>query len=317
VPDASRAVTGPAGPRYPTNQQVATRLDEVASLLHQQGANPFRAEAYRRAADRVRSLALPVEELLEKEGDEGLEALGGIGPGLARAIHELVRTGRLAVLDRLRGEADPITALTSVPGIGQATADKLVHEYGIGTLEDLEVAAHDGRLAKVRGFGEKRIAAIRDTLAARLGRLRRPVEGSSAAAPSVAELLDVDAEYREKAAAGRLTRIAPRRFNPTRTAWLPLLHTTRGDRHYTVAFSNTPRAHRLGRTHDWVVVYCDGARGERQYTIVSADTSLLRGRRVVRGRERECDEYYLERARAAEKLRDAGETPEQLELVGA
>jgi hypothetical protein len=47
------------------------------------------------------------------------------------------------------------------------------------------------------------------------------------------ELLDVDREYREKAAAGQLRSIAPRRFNPSGEAWLPVLHTQRRERHYT------------------------------------------------------------------------------------
>jgi hypothetical protein len=163
-------------------------------------------------------------------------------------------------------------------------------------LEELEAAAHDGRLATVAGLGEKRVAGIRDSLAGRLARLRPPGE-PPADEPPVGELLDVDREYRTAAAAGRLPRIAPRRFNPERRAWLPVLHTERGSRHYTALFSNTARAHELGRTRDWVVLYVDGGRGERQYTVVTARRGALEGRRVVRGREPECLEYY--RARGA------------------
>ena len=56
----------------------------------------------------------------------------------------------------------------------------------------------------------------------------------------------MDREYREQADAGKLPRIAPRRFNPSRAAWLPVLHTRRGQRAYTALFSNTARAHRAG-----------------------------------------------------------------------
>jgi hypothetical protein len=42
--------------------------------------------------------------------------------------------------------------------------------------------------------------------------------------PSVGELLDVDREYRDKAAVGQLPRIAPRRFNPSGESWLPHGH---------------------------------------------------------------------------------------------
>jgi putative hydrolase len=66
-----------------------------------------------------------------------------------------------------------------------------------------------------------------------------------------------------------------------------VLHTQRGARHYTALFSNTPRAHRLGTTRDWVVVYLDGPQ-EGQWTVVTARGGPLAGERVVRGREAAC-----------------------------
>jgi hypothetical protein len=193
------------------------------------------------------------------------------------------------MLERLRGESEPTKLLASVPGIGRALADRLYHDLGIETLEDLEAAAHDGRLQHVLGFGPKRLAGIRDSLAHRLQRVKPPPV-TSHRAPSVSELLDVDREYREKAAAGELVTIAPRRFNPTRVAWLPILHTTRGRRHYTALFSNTALAHRLNRTDDWVVIYWDDGLGERQCTVVTADRGSLAEHRVVRGREAELEQ---------------------------
>jgi putative hydrolase len=90
-------------------------------------------------------------------------------------------------------------------------------------------------------------------------------------------------------------------MNPLHRAWLPILHTRRGSRHYTALFSNTPRAHQLGRTRDWVVVYFghDGDRG--QHTIVTELTGPLQGQRVVRGREAECAEYYAREAAAQQR----------------
>jgi hypothetical protein len=108
----------------------------------------------------------------------------------------------------------------------------------------------------------------------------------------VAELLGVDAEYRTRAAQGELRRIAPRRLNPTGEAWLPVLHTARGGRHYTALFSNTPRAHEMGRTRDWVVLYYDDGTGERQATVITAQWGPLLGRRIVRGRELDCAAYH-------------------------
>ena len=105
----------------------------------------------------------------------------------------------------------------------------------------------------------------------------------------VDEILDIDREYRRKAAAGELPLIAPRHFNASGEHWLPVLHATRGSRRYTALFSNTERAHRLGRTHDWVVVYVRSNGDEqRQYTVITATRGVLRGHRVVVGHEREC-----------------------------
>ena len=273
--------------RASLNEDIAGRLEEIARLLDAQGANPFRVRAYRRAADTVRRLPRPASEILEQQGLEGLQSLPGIGESIARAIRDLLAHGRSAMLERLRGESDPTKVLASVPGIGRVGADKLHHDLGIETLEDLEAAAHDGRLDELAGFGQKRLAGIRDSLAHRLARVRPPARSEDQSAPSTEEILDVDREYREKAATGRLVKIAPRRFNPERVAWLPILHTERGPRHYTALFSNTERAHRLGRTDDWVVIYWDEGRGERQCTVITSERGPLKGRRIVRGRESE------------------------------
>ena len=220
------------------NSLVANRLDEVAQILEQQGANLFRVGAYRRAATMLRGLQEPIEQIVKTEGLAGLEKLPGIGETLARFIHQLVMTGQLPMLDRLRGESDPIALLRTVPGIGRVLAEKLHDDLGIETLEELEIAAHDGRLEKIAGLGSKRIAGIRDSLATRLGRVRIQHARVGANEPPISEILNVDAEYRRRAAREELPKIAPRRFNPEHKRWLPVLHTVRRERHFTALFSN-------------------------------------------------------------------------------
>jgi DNA polymerase (family 10) len=268
------------------NDDIADRLEEVARLLASQRAGPFRVRAYERAARTLRQLQRPVSEIFEQQGIEGLQSLPGVGVTIARAIRELIVRGRLPMLDRLRGESDPVHLLASVPGIGRTLADRLYYDLGVETLEDLEAAAHDGRLTRLLGFGPKRLAGITDSVAHRLERVRPPAT-PAATRPTVKELLDVDREYREKAAAGTLVKIAPRRMNRSHVAWLPILHTARGRRQYTVLFSNTALAHRLHRTDDWVVIYWDGRDGEQQCTVMTVDRGTPHARRVVRGRERE------------------------------
>ena len=272
--------------RAAVNAAVAEKLDEVAALLSSQGANPFRVRAYRQGAEALRQLGTPVSDVLARGGLPALERLPGIGESLARTIRDVLSFGYSPMLARLRGDADPVRLMTSVPGIGRRLASKIHDDLHLETLEDLEAAAHDGRLARLPGFGPKRLAGIRAVLAQRLGRVRVPAQEDGR--PTIDELLDVDREYRSAAAAGRLPTIAPRRFNPARRRWLPVLHTRRGARHYTALFSNTAQAHRLDKTDDWVVIYGDRGGADGQWTVVTARGGPLRGRRVVRGRELEC-----------------------------
>jgi hypothetical protein len=159
------------------------------------------------------------------------------------------------------------------------------------------MAAYDGRLERVTGFGPRRTQMVRAALAERLGRPRLRQMRQIKPRPPVSVLLDVDREYREKARSGELRRIAPKRFNPTGEAWLPILHTGRGRWEFTALYSNTPLAHELGRTKDWVVIYYrTESSPEGQCTVVTETRGPLTGWRVVRGREEECGALGLQPA---------------------
>jgi putative hydrolase len=280
---------GPIG-----NAEVASALKEAAGLLESQAQNRFRVAAYRLAARTIERLRRPVHEIFDEQGLEGLKTLPAIGESLAQSIAELLSRGRWRRLERLRQESREADALTSLPGIGAELAERIRVDLGVETLEDLEKAAFDGRLRRVPGIGSKRIRAIRESLAVRLhyGKTKRPgTRPPIDAPPPVSELLELDREYRERAARDRLPRIAPRRFNPAHAAWLPVMQSDHGLRRYRVLYSNTPRAHDASSAPDWVVIYRDdGASG--QWTVITARYGPLRGRRVVRGRERECRKYY-------------------------
>ena len=224
------------------NARIARIFEEVAALLAEQGASPYRVRAWHDAAATIADLPRELTDVFRDHGRVGLEALPHIGRHLSAVIIELVRTGHAAILDRLRGE---------------------VHGADLPLAPDVEPGpppAHHGLTP-----------------------------------PPVALLLAVDARYRAAATADHLPRIAPRRHNPDGAAWLPVLHDERDGWVWTALFSNTARAHELGHTHDWVVVYYhhpdDGDEGHA--TVVTEHRGPWRGHRVVRGREGECAIHAL------------------------
>lgn len=277
-----------------SNKVIADRLLEYADVLEQQQANRFRVTAYQRAADTIAGLKEEVSQVYESGGTEALVALPNIGKGIASAIVELVKTGRWTRLERLRGALDPEKLFQTVSSIGPTLAQRIHDELGVDTLEELELAAHDGRLLGVSGIDRGRAQIIRSALDAMLARPRAAFHLDSATGPAVATILEVDREYRDKAARGELPTIAPRRFNPERITWLPVLHTRHDKWHFTALFSNTARAHQLDRTRDWVVIYFyNDHHEEGQHTVVTETHGPLKGERVVRGRELECRDLHL------------------------
>lgn len=284
-------------PDLTENHRIASRLRDYAELLEMQGEDGFRVRAYRRAADEIDRLTTPLGKILADGGTDALEDLKAIGRGIAAAIAEMLRTGRWRQLERVKGETAPEALFGTIPGIGPTLAHRLAGDLDAETLEDLEHALRLGNV-KVEGIGPRRREAILTALGTRLGRMRRRGRFGSAGAsaptePPVSLLLEADALYREKAAAGDLRQIAPKRFNPTGEAWLPILHASRDGWHLTILFSNTARAHELDRIRDWVVIYFhEDDNPDAQRTVVTERQGPLAGRRVVRGREDECLAYY-------------------------
>jgi putative hydrolase len=283
-------------PKFKTNQEVSKLLQEMANLLEQQHANPFRVAAYHQAAETINQLDISVNEIVANKGFEGLLALPHIGEGIGRSIYEYVATERMSRLEDLRGESHPEILFQSVPGIGPRLAERIHHELHINTLETLEQAVHNGKLAALPGIGPRKIAAIEASLEKILGKpnIRALSHGKM---PGIETLLKIDNEYRHAVAANLLPKISPKRFNPKNEPWLPIMHKSKDHWHFTVLFSNTARAHKLKKTDDWVIIYFyDEFHNEGQNTVVTETHGPLINRRVVRGHELECQAYYQEQS---------------------
>jgi DNA polymerase (family 10) len=147
-----------------TNAAIAAALDDVGDLLELRGSNRFQVRAYRTAARNVESLTRSVEEMVRAGEDPS--SLPGIGAKMSAHLRELVETGTLAILEEL-GRSLPrgLIELTRIPGLGPKRALLLAQELGVGSVEELEGALKDGRVAGVSGFGAKSAAKLLDAIA--------------------------------------------------------------------------------------------------------------------------------------------------------
>ncbi len=134
------------------NQDIAKAFNEIADLLEIKGENPFRIRAYRRAAQNIESLGRDIADMSEDE----MIRIPGIGKDLAGKIREFVEKGRIERLEELRKEVSPgLTEIMTVPGVGPKTAKVIFEELGISNIEELEVAARQGRLQGLPGIKRK------------------------------------------------------------------------------------------------------------------------------------------------------------------
>jgi hypothetical protein len=216
-----------------------------------------------------------IAALLERIAD--LLDAGGENPFRIRSYRTAaasVRSARSPLAKLV--EAKGVESLSGVKGVGEKLAGLISEFVETGEVELLRTLEKETPAEKQKEVEERKADHA----------FAKPVN------LPVSTILEIDEEYRKKASAGKLKRIAPRQLNPEKKAWLPILVREHEGFKFTVMFSNTATAHKLGKTGDWVVVYYAKGKGENQCTVVTESRGTLKGKRVIRGREKECERHY-------------------------
>ena len=135
-----------------SNKEVALVFFEIADLLELQGV-PFKPRIYRKAAQQIETLDRPIE-VLSKEGK--LREIPGIGEAIAKKIEELVETGGLGYLEKLRGQIPGgLTKLMQIPTLGPKTVSLLYKKLRIDSIEKLKKACEEHKIAPIKGMGTR------------------------------------------------------------------------------------------------------------------------------------------------------------------
>jgi DNA polymerase (family 10) len=169
------------------NVSIARIFSDIGDLLEIKGTNPFKIRAYRNVADILGHMAERVADLT----DADIRSIPGIGKDLAAKIRELADTGGLAYFDALRQEFPAsILDMLRLQGVGPKTVGLLYSELGIETLDELEAAASDGRLRRLKGMGAKKEQLLLRSLAEHRSRVGRHLVGrADAVATRLADYL--------------------------------------------------------------------------------------------------------------------------------
>lgn len=135
------------------NALVASVLRELSDFTEVEDDQPYRARAYRRAAQTIESLPDDIETI-STEGR--LQDLPGVGENIERKIVEILKTGKLETLERLK-QSNPVdvSSLLRLEGVGPKTVKSLYKDLKIKNLDDLKSAVNDGRLVNFKGLGAK------------------------------------------------------------------------------------------------------------------------------------------------------------------
>ena len=140
------------------NKKLAEIFERMADILEFLGDNPFRIRTYRRVAKVIENLPMDVGEALESGY---LYKIKGIGGSTIAKIEEFLKTGTLQKYEELRKKVpEGLLELMEIPGVGPKTLKVAYEKFGVRTKEDFLKVLKDGSLAKLPGFGPKKVEKI-------------------------------------------------------------------------------------------------------------------------------------------------------------
>jgi DNA polymerase (family 10) len=140
------------------NKQLAEIFEKMADILEFLGDNPFRIRTYRRVAKILENLPMDIEEALESGY---IYKIKGIGGSTIAKIEEFLKTGTVTKYENLKKKVpEELLELMDIPGVGPKTLKVAYEKLGVRTKEDFIRVLKDGSLAKLPGFGPKKVEKI-------------------------------------------------------------------------------------------------------------------------------------------------------------
>jgi DNA polymerase (family 10) len=133
-----------------SNAEIADCLASLAQLLAAQKENPYKVKAYQRAAAKIRTFSESLDEWVRDDAD--LTRFAGIGEAIASAIREIVMTGKLGKLEKLRAAAPPaVASISDHPRLDPKRILRIYKKLGISSIEELRAHLESGSIEEKLG----------------------------------------------------------------------------------------------------------------------------------------------------------------------
>ncbi|MDQ7038283.1 MAG: DNA polymerase/3'-5' exonuclease PolX [Aquificota bacterium] len=188
------------------NKELSRIFERIADILEFLGDNVYRVNSYRRVAELISSLQEDIEELWRKGK---LGKLPGVGPSTLQKIEEFLRTGTVKKYEDLRRRVpEDLLELMDAPGVGPRTLRVAYDKLGVRTKEDFMRVLRDGSLAKLPGFGPKKVQNILKGIEIwKTAKERMPLMEAYTVAEEIVEYMKGEGAVREISVAGSLRRM--------------------------------------------------------------------------------------------------------------
>ena len=150
------------------NVEIARIFREIAYLIQIAENDPntiYKVRAYEKAAGVIEKLTVGLEEIYLKNGIQGLRKIPSIGNAISLKIEEFIKSHKIDYHQELTTKIPlKISEFYNMRGIGPKTIKILYEKLKITSISDLEKAASEGRIAKLKGFSKMKEENILRTI---------------------------------------------------------------------------------------------------------------------------------------------------------
>lgn len=142
-----------------SNAEIARLFRNVAAAytIKNERKYHFQIVAYQKAADYTENNPIELQDYYK---ENKLDTIPGIGTSIRGHLEELFTKGKVKYFDwALEGIPESVYILIDIPSFGPKKAYRLVEEFGLinpkTVIKDLKKLAENGKIAPLKGFGEK------------------------------------------------------------------------------------------------------------------------------------------------------------------